>query len=132
MIGIVVITHGDLGNKLVETGQWIGIRSTNIETVSFFPSEGLDDLFTKISKAIEKVDKGDGVVLLTDLLHGSCSKVAGEFLSQKKVEVLCGVNLPMIISLASHQDLDLQEAVKKAKESSINTIVDLRQMRQEK
>lgn len=128
MIGIVVITHGDLSTKLVETGEWIGIRSKNIQTVSFFPSEGLDDLFVKISKAIEKVDKGDGVVLLTDLLHGSCTKVAGEFLSQKGIEVISGVNLPMIISLMSHQEMDLPQAVKKAKEACRENIVDLRQM----
>ncbi|MEW6095609.1 MAG: PTS fructose transporter subunit IIA [bacterium] len=128
MIGIVVITHGELCVKLVETGEWIGVKSKNIETVSFFPSEGLDDLSVKISKAIEKVDKGDGVVLLTDLLHGSCTKVAGEFLKQGVVEVICGVNLPMIISLTSHQDMDLQQAVKKAKESSSKNIVILSQM----
>ncbi|MEW6620583.1 MAG: PTS fructose transporter subunit IIA [bacterium] len=128
MIGIVIVTHGELGAKLVETGQWIGLKKENLEIVSFFPSEGLDDLSNKISNAIKKVDKGDGVVLLTDLLHGSCSKVAGEFLEQKGIEVICGVNLPMIISLMSHQDLDLHQAVKKAKESSRKDIVSLREL----
>lgn len=128
MFGIVVITHGELCTKLVETAEWIGVKSKNIDTVSFFPSEGLDDLHLKISKAIEKVDKGDGVVLLTDLVHGSCTNKAGEFLEQEGIEVICGVNLPMIISLASHQDMDLQQAVKKAKESSVKSIVDLKQM----
>lgn len=128
MIGLVIITHGELGAKLVETAEWIGVKSKNIETVSFFPSEGLDDLKIKISKAIEKVDKRDGVVLVTDLLHGSCSKVAGEFLEQKGTEVICGINLPMIISLISHQDWDIQQAVKKAKESSKQSIVNLREL----
>jgi len=132
MIGIVVITHGELGTHFVETAEWIGVKSENIETVSFFPSEGLDNLKMKISKAIESVDKGDGVVLLTDLLHGSCSKVAGEFLEQKGIEVICGVNLPMIISLISHQYWDLQQAVKKAKESSEKSIVNLRERLKEK
>jgi len=127
MIGIVVITHGELCTKLVETGEWIGVKSKNIETVPFFPSEGLEDLLVKVSKAIEKVDKGDGVVLLTDLLHGSCTKIAGEFLQREGIEVICGVNLPMIISLVSHQDLELQQAVKKAKEASAENIVNLRE-----
>jgi len=128
MIGIVVITHGKLSTQLVETTEWIGVKSENIETISFFPSEGLDDLKTKIAKAIERVDKGDGVVLLTDLLYGSCSKVAGEFLEQEGIEVICGANLPMVISLISHQDWNLKQVVKKAKKSAIQGIVDLREM----
>lgn len=132
MIGLVVITHGELSTKFVETAEWIGMKSKNIATVSFFPSEGLDDLKIKISNAIEKVDKGDGVVLLTDLLHGSCSKVAGEFLEREGIELICGVNLPMIISLISHQDWDLQQAVKKAQEASKQNIVNIREMLKEK
>lgn len=132
MIGLVVITHGELGTKLVETAEWIGMKSENIATVSFFPSEGLDDLRIKISKTIEKVDKGNGVVLLTDLLHSSCSKVAGEFLEQEGREAICGVNLPMIISLISHQDWDIQQAVKKAEESSKQNIVNMREILTEK
>lgn len=128
MFGIVVITHGELCTKLIETVEWIGVKSKNIEAVSFSPSEGLDDLHLKISKAIEKVDKGNGVVLLTDLVHGSCTNKAGEFLEQEGVEVICGVNLPMIVSLASHQEMDLQQAITKAKESSVKSIVVLREM----
>ncbi|MFH1563657.1 MAG: PTS sugar transporter subunit IIA [Nitrospirota bacterium] len=127
MIGIVIITHGELCTEFVETAKRIGVESKNIETISLSPSEGLDDLSLKISQAIKKVDKGKGVVLLTDLLHGSCSKVAGEFLAQDEIEVICGVNLPMIISLVSHQNWDIHQAVQKAKESSIKSIVDLRE-----
>lgn len=129
MIGIVIITHGELCTKFVETVEWImGRKCENVETVSLFQSEGLDDLSVKISKAIEKIDKGKGIVLLTDLLHGSCSKVAGEFLAQDRIEVICGVNLPMIISLVSHQGWNLQDAVKKAKKSATKSIVDLKEM----
>lgn len=128
MIGIVIITHGELCAKLVETCEWIGIKSENLEIIPFFPSEGLEDLSAKISNAIGKVDKGDGVVLLTDLLYGSCTKVAGEFLEREKVEVICGVNLPMIISLISNQSIELTQAVKKAIDSSLKSIVSLREM----
>lgn len=129
MIGIVIITHGELCTKLVETAEWIGVKSKNIETVSFFPSEGLDDLKIKISKAIERVNQGDGVVLLTDILHGSCSKIAGEFLKQEGIEIICGVNLAMIVSIISHQDRDwdLKRIIEKAEEVAKHSIVNLKQ-----
>ncbi len=128
MIGIVIVTHGDLCIKLVETAELLGIKSKNIETVTFSRHEGLDDLHAKITRAIEKVDKGEGILLLTDLLHGSCSKVAGEFLEQKGIEVICGVNLPMIISIITHQGEELHYVLQKAKDSSIKNIVDLKEM----
>ncbi|MDI6735546.1 MAG: PTS galactitol transporter subunit IIBC [bacterium] len=129
MIGIVLITHGELGAKLIETAEWIiGKKCENVETVSFFQNEGLDELSLKISKAIEKVNKRKGIVLLTDLLHGSCSRVAGEFLAQDGIEVICGVNLPMIISLITHQNEDVHYILQRAKDSSIKNIVDLREM----
>lgn len=131
LIGIVVITHGQLCTELVETAEGMGIKSRNITTVPFFQNEGLDDLKIKISKAIEKIDKGDGVVLLTDLLYGSCSKVAGEFLEQEGLEVICGVNLPMLISLITHQDENLNKVVEKAKESARQNIVSLKQILKE-
>ena len=101
MVGIVLITHGKLGEELLRTAEGIvgpleGSRSVAIET-----KESMDQIRDKMSKAIGEVDAGDGVLVLTDMFGGTPANLALTFLDERRVEVVTGVNLPMLLKLGT-------------------------------
>lgn len=101
MIGIIVVTHGNLGKALIETAELI--KSTKIENcihVSINVDENADGLRDKLKKAIKQVDNQEGVILLTDMFGGTPSNLSYSFLEEGKTEVLSGVNLPVLIRTA--------------------------------
>jgi PTS system mannose-specific IIA component len=101
MIGIVIVTHCNLAQELLRSAEFIVGSLKQTQAVSLNPQDQEKDLRDKIAEAIEKVDSGDGVILLTDMFGGTPSNISLSFLSEGKVEVVTGVNLPMLIGLAS-------------------------------
>lgn len=99
MIGVLVITHGNLGNELIKVAELIKGPLQGILSISVDASRGLDDLRKEITAAIRKVDSGLGVLVLTDLFGGTPSNVSLAFLKEGKVEVITGVNLPMLLKV---------------------------------
>ncbi|NPV05006.1 MAG: PTS sugar transporter subunit IIA [Syntrophaceae bacterium] len=99
MIGVLVITHGNLGNELIKVAELIKGPLQGIMSISVDASRGLDDLRKEITAAIRKVDSGLGVLVLTDLFGGTPSNVSLAFLKEGKVEVITGVNLPMLLKV---------------------------------
>lgn len=99
MIGVLVVTHGNLGNELVKVAELIKGSLSATLCISVAATKGLDDLRKEITAGIRKVDSGAGVLVLTDLFGGTPSNVSLAFLKEGKVEVVTGVNLPMLLKV---------------------------------
>jgi len=101
MIGIVVVTHGQLARELVAAAEMIVGDIPNVTAVSIGWHESPDDAQREIAGAITKSDSGKGTVVLTDMFGGTPSNLSLTFLDKGRVEVVTGVNLPMLIRLAT-------------------------------
>lgn len=110
MVGVVVVTHCRLGEELIAAAQLVvGEELKNFQAVSIDPQEGTEEIREKIFAAIRKVESGEGVLILTDMYGGTPSNISLSFLEEKKIEVITGVNLPMLLKLATYQNnMDLE------------------------
>ncbi len=117
MIGGVIVTHGQLANELVAAAEMIVGEINHITAVSIGWHDDVDVAREGIERAIERVDQGSGVLLLTDMFGGTPTNLAASFLHQSAVEVVTGVNLPMVIKLATHdKDLSLAELARRVRD----------------
>ncbi len=109
MIGIVIVTHNRLGEALIESAEFIiGSRSKAVTAVSIDLNQSAEKLRKKIADGIAKVDKKQGVLILTDMFGGTPSNLGYSFLEEGRIEVLSGVNLPILIqALNSREKMDL-------------------------
>lgn len=98
-VGVLVITHGNLGFELIQAAELIKGRLDGVLAISVDPTKGVEKLSREIADSIKKVDKGNGVLILTDLLGGTPSNISLSFLQEGKLEVITGVNLPMLLKL---------------------------------
>jgi PTS system mannose-specific IIA component len=123
MIGVVVVTHGQLATELVNATEMIVGDLPRFAAVAIGWHEDTGDAREEILQAIERVDQGRGVLILTDMFGGTPSNLAMTFLTQDKVEVITGVNLPMLIKLAGLvQKSDLLSAAREMREQGRNAI----------
>lgn len=126
MIGIVIVTHGKLGIELIKTAEGIVGSLEGIRAVSSLPSDTLDEIMRKVCSAIEEVDTGEGVILLTDLFGASSSTACAALSNNHHLKVISGVNLPMLIDLAFHRNQhNLSEVAALAKKAGQKAIVDV-------
>ena len=112
MIGIVIVTHSQLGDALIDAAEFIlGTRPDTMVSVSINLKENAEKLREKISDAIKEVDRNKGILILTDMFGGTPSNLSYSFLEEGKVEVISGVNLPILIKAADFQkkEMDLCE-----------------------
>ena len=118
MVGILVATHGRLAEELVNAAQMIVGKTENIATISIGWNDNVAEARQKISEGIKKVDTGRGVIILTDMFGGTPTNISLPFLKENKVEVVTGVNLPMLIKLLSLQKegMELIEIARKVQE----------------
>ena len=100
MVGFVVATHGGLAEELLRTAEGIVGRLEQSEAVSIGASSSMEDCRTRLGDAVKRVDTGEGVLVLTDMFGGTPANLALTFLDEK-LEVVTGVNLPMVLKLAS-------------------------------
>lgn len=100
MIGMVLVTHGRLAEELRSAMEHVVGTQRNVATVCIGPSDNIDVRRADIEHCIADVDTGDGVVLLTDMFGGTPSNLAISMMDRKGVEVISGVNLPMLVKLA--------------------------------
>lgn len=118
MIGIVVVTHGQLARELVAAAEMIvGDDLPNATAVSVGWFDAADEARRAIVAAVERVSSGGGVVLLTDMFGGTPSNLSLSLLADRRVEVVTGVNLPMLIRLVSireEEQVDLAQAAREA------------------
>jgi PTS system mannose-specific IIA component len=115
VIGILVVTHGQLARELVTAAEMIVGEIPNVTPVSIGWHDDPDDAQNDIREGIERVETGDGTVVLTDMFGGTPSNLSLAFLEKDKVEVVTGVNLPMLIKLVSlrgAEGVDLEKAAR--------------------
>ncbi len=105
MIGVVIVTHCHLAEELICAAQLVvGEELKQFQAVPVEPKDGSEAIREKILAAIRKVDSGQGVLILTDMYGGTPSNISLSFLEDKKVEVITGVNLPMLLKLATLEE----------------------------
>lgn len=118
MIGIVIVTHGGLAGEFRAALEHVVGPQIQLETVSIGPEDDMVLRRSDILAAVKKAECGGGVVILTDMFGGTPSNLAISVMDETRVEVIAGVNLPMLIKLASvRSDAPLAKAVDLAKES---------------
>ncbi|HJN22949.1 MAG TPA: PTS sugar transporter subunit IIA [Rhodospirillales bacterium] len=101
MIGMILVTHGRLAEELVAALEHVVGPQTDIATVCIGPDDDMEERRGHILENVAKADKGNGVVLLTDMFGGTPSNLAISIMDKANVEVIAGVNLPMLIKLVS-------------------------------
>ncbi len=111
MIGIVIVTHSQLGDALIDAAEFIlGNRPDTMISVSIDLRENVDKLRKKIAEAIKQVDNKKGVLIFTDMFGGTPSNLSYSFLEEGRVEVISGVNLPILIKAVDIQaDMELSD-----------------------
>lgn len=118
MIGIVVVSHGGLATELLRATEHVVGALTQAEAVAIGPEDDPAERRRDISKAVERVDSGGGVVVLTDMFGGTPSNLAISIMEGAPVEVIAGVNLPMLVKLAqSREKHSLKACVQAAEEA---------------
>jgi PTS system mannose-specific IIA component len=100
MIGMILVTHGRLAEELRSAMEHVVGRQRNVDTVCIGPEDDIDNRRAEIEACITRCDTGDGVVLLTDMFGGTPSNLAISMMQRQGVEVIAGVNLPMLVKLA--------------------------------
>lgn len=119
MIGIIIVTHGNLALELKSSMEHILGIQKNIEIISIKPDDDLDIKKSALEESIKKVTKDSGTIILTDMFGGTPSNLAISFLKIGKVEIISGVNLPMLVKLIGLRDSnDLQKVARESKESA--------------
>ncbi|MBK5094959.1 MAG: PTS sugar transporter subunit IIA [Deltaproteobacteria bacterium] len=113
MIGVVLVSHGDLASELLRAAEIIAGKIENTVTVDISPKMGMEEIHTAVEAAIRTVDTGKGVLLLIDMFGGTPSNIGLSFLATHQVEVVTGVNLPMMVKLpVARQTMSLPELAK--------------------
>ncbi|MFZ5573375.1 MAG: PTS sugar transporter subunit IIA [Thermodesulfobacteriota bacterium] len=124
MIGILVVTHSQLGEALIEAAAFVlGSRPEAVLPLSIDLNENADKLHDKIAKGIKQVDGHRGVVILTDMFGGTPSNLSYSFLEEGRIEVLSGVNLPILLkAINSRGEQDLSALAKTLEETGKKSI----------
>ncbi|WP_411291953.1 PTS sugar transporter subunit IIA [Sphingorhabdus sp.] len=118
MIGLILVTHGKLANEFLVALEHVVGPQRDVATICIGPHDDMEARRNEIAAAIKKVDTGKGVIILSDLFGGTPSNLAISLLDGGRVEVIAGVNLPMLIRLDSaRKNLDVKEAVAAAREA---------------
>jgi mannose PTS system EIIA component len=124
MVGIVLVTHPHLGEEFIRSAEMICGKMPRVLAVSIDTRKEVEELRRGIADAIKKVDEGDGVLILTDMFGGTPSNMSLAFLQEDRVEVLSGLNLPMMIKLSNCREgrslKELAKMVKEAGQKNIN------------
>lgn len=118
MIGLVLVTHGGLAKEFLSAMQYIVGPQSQVETVCFMPEDDISQHRQEIVQKVQKVNSGQGVLILTDMFGGTPSNISISLLDKENVEVVAGLNLPMLIKLSSlRQTANLKDAANDAEEA---------------
>jgi len=104
MVGILIVSHGRLAEALISSVEFLIGNLQGIKGVSILPKDEEKEVRDRIQKEIKEVDDGDGVVILTDILGGTPTNLSLSFWEDEKVEVVTGVNMPMLLTLSSYRN----------------------------
>ena len=107
MVGILVVTHGTLATELVNAAKMIVGELGNIRPLSIGWSDDVNEARERLRQAIQRMDQGQGVLILTDMFGGTPTNISLTFLEKGRTEIITGVNLPMILKLGSMETDEL-------------------------
>jgi PTS system mannose-specific IIA component len=123
MIGGLIVTHGRLATELLNAAEAIVGDVQNVAAVSIGWHDDVEVATSMIESAIKRVDTGTGLLILTDMFGGTPTNIASTFLNAQKVEVVTGVNLPMLIKLIQlDREIDLASAARQVRETGQSNI----------
>jgi mannose PTS system EIIA component len=118
MIGLVIVTHGRLAEEFIHALEHVVGKQSYIEAICIGPEDRMDQRRNDIAAAVTKVDTGEGVMILTDMFGGTPSNLAISLLQEGKIEVVAGLNLPMLVKLARiRSDCNLHKAAAAAQDA---------------
>jgi mannose PTS system EIIA component len=118
MIGLIVVTHGNLAKEFVSALEHVVGPQQQIEAISIFPHDDMEERRNAIVEAATSVGSGDGVIILTDMFGGTPSNLSISIMDSGSIEVIAGVNLPMLVKLARiREEVLLQDALKLAQDA---------------
>ena len=118
MIGVVLVTHGNLATELVKVMEHVVGPQDQLTTITIDPDDDMEKRREDILNSVQFVDKGLGVIILTDMFGGTPSNLAISIMEQAKIDIIAGVNLPMLIKLASVRSPEtISAAVAQAREA---------------
>ena len=118
MIGLMIITHGNLALELKSAMEHMIGDQNDIEIFSITPEDDIDIQKNNIEKKIKKLNQGKGVIILTDVFGSTPSNLALNFLEPGIIEILSGVNLPMLIKICQLRDKDILEVIQEGKNAA--------------
>ena len=123
MIGMILVTHGNLAEHFIDTMEHVVGKQDSVATICIGPNDDMERRRQDIADAIAKVDTGDGAIILTDLFGGTPSNLAISLLDTGRIEVIAGINLPMLIRLAgARKSMGVVDAVHAAQTAGRNYI----------
>lgn len=123
MIGMILVTHGNLAEEFVHAMQHVVGRQEAVATVCIGPNDDMERRRQDIAAAIQQVDSGEGAIILTDLFGGTPSNLAISLMDAGHVEVIAGINLPMLIRLAkARNSMNVHDAALAARDAGRNYI----------
>ena len=118
MIGLIVVTHGNLAKEFVAALEHVVGPQQQIAAISIFPNDDMEERRNAILEAASTVGSGDGVIILTDMFGGTPSNLSISVMDGGSIEVIAGVNLPMLVKLARvREEVSLPDALKQAQDA---------------
>jgi mannose PTS system EIIA component len=115
MIGVLIVSHGDIGTSLLTSAsQILGEPPAQVATLSVWRADDLDDLVLRARELMESLDSGDGVLVLTDIFGATPGNVVSRLLQDGRIEGVSGVSLPMLLRVLTGRNGSLAAAVKRA------------------
>ena len=118
MIGVVLVTHGNLATELVKVMEHVVGSQDQLTTITIDPDDDMEKRREDILNSVQLVDKGLGVIILTDMFGGTPSNLAISIMEKAEIDIIAGVNLPMLIKLASVRSTEtISDAVAQAREA---------------
>ncbi|MFO1087207.1 MAG: PTS sugar transporter subunit IIA [Reyranellaceae bacterium] len=117
MIGIVLVTHGNLAREFIAALEHVVGPQQGVAAVCIGPEDDMEKRRAEILENVQACESGDGVIVLTDMFGGTPSNLAISIMERARIEVLAGVNLPMLVKLASVRARPIAEAVRMAQEA---------------
>ena len=114
MIGMVLVTHGALAHEFKSALEHVVGPQDHVETIAIGPEDDMEQRREDIVRAVDAADQGQGVVILTDMFGGTPSNLAISLLEEGKIEVVAGLNLPMLVRALNYASLPLEDLAHKA------------------
>lgn len=117
MIGILIVAHVGLAKELISVAEHVTGPQENIDCVGIYPTDDIEQKRLEILEKTLNLDTGDGVVILTDMFGGTPSNLATSIMEERNVEVIAGMNVPLLVKLIRERSEPMRDAVIKAQEA---------------